>query len=335
MANTVITHPHGVARTGAMANVTYNSDGNNMFVPEIWSAKLIEKFYNATVFGAISNTDYEGEIKNKGDKVIIRTRPDITISDYQVGMTLSYEHPESKATELNIDHAKYFAYELKDVDSIQTDLNLMDEWATDASEQMKIAIDTSILMGIKDKAKQTENRGETAGRITKGFDLGITTKPLVLTKKLSATPAAKETEILDFLVNLGTVLDEQNVPENGRWVILPAWAAGMIKKSDLKDASLAGDSTSILRNGRLGMIDRFTIYTSNLLPTGTGAAKLVAGEFAIYAGHNSGITFASQITKMETIRNQTDFGEFVRSLQVYGFEVLKPESLVQAIVKKG
>lgn len=311
---------HGVDRASGMP--VYNSEGTNKFVPEVWSAKLIEKFYDATVFGAISNTDYEGEIKNKGDKVIIRTRADIQIKDYTVGMSLAYDHPESAATELTIDKAKYFAYELKDVDEVQSDLNLMDEWATDASEQMKIAIDKTVLKGIKDQAS-TANKGATAGRISKNIVLGVKGTPVALEKA----------NVLDLLVDLGTVLDEQNVPENGRWVIIPAWAAGMIKKSDLKDASLAGDSTSILRNGRLGMIDRFTIYTSNLLPAGT-VDGLTAGEFAVYAGHNSGITFASQITKMETIRNQTDFGEFVRSLQVYGFKVLKPESLAQAIVTK-
>ena len=52
------------------------------FIPEIWSGKLIEKFYATTVLAAISNTDYEGEIKNQGDKVSIRTQPTITISDY-------------------------------------------------------------------------------------------------------------------------------------------------------------------------------------------------------------------------------------------------------------
>ena len=43
------------------------STGNGLkaagFIPEIWSGKLIEKFYSATVLAAIANTDYEGEIK--------------------------------------------------------------------------------------------------------------------------------------------------------------------------------------------------------------------------------------------------------------------------------
>lgn len=30
------------------------------YIPEIWSGKLLEKFYKATVFAQIANTDYEG-----------------------------------------------------------------------------------------------------------------------------------------------------------------------------------------------------------------------------------------------------------------------------------
>ncbi len=316
--------PHGVARhatnTGGTQMPVYNSEGQSKFVPEIWSSKLLEKFYDSTIFNAISNTDYEGEIKNHGDKVIIRTTPDLTVQDYTVGKDLVYETPTSESKELVIDKAKYFAFTLKDVDKVQSDLNLMNDWATDGSEQMKIAIDKTILSGIQGKADAL-NQGDKAGRISKNINLGKDAASGEL-------QVGKDT-ILDLIVDAGTVLDEQNVPENGRWLVIPAWAAGMIKKSDLKDASLAGDNKSILRNGRLGIIDRFTIYTSNLLPTPNTADGTVA-----YFGHNSGISFASQITKMETVRDTKDFGDFIRSLQVFGFEVLKPESIGQMVIKK-
>lgn len=303
----------------------YNASSASKFVPEVWSAKLIEKFYDSTVFGAICNTDYEGEIQSKGDKVIIRTRADIIVSDYQVNMELEYQHAESEATELVIDQAKYFAFELKDVDEVQSDLALMDEWASDGSEQMKIAIDRSILEGIVDQA-DAYNRGNAAGRISGDIKLGADVAD-------QALPIHKA-NITDFLVDCGTVLDEQNIPEAGRWVVLPAWACGMIKKSELKDASITGDSKSILRNGRLGMIDRFTIYSSNLLPRTTTQTDSKDGQY-IYFGHKVGISFASQITKMETVRNTRDFGDFVRSLQVYGFKVTKPEGLGQGVIVNG
>jgi hypothetical protein len=101
--------------------------------------------------------------------------------------------------------------------------------------------------------------------------------------------------------------------------------AGMIKKSDLKDASLTGDSVSILRNGRLGMIDRFTVYMSHNLNN-------ASGKFSIIAGHKMGFTFASQMTEMETIRSESTFGNIIRGLQVYGYKVIKPEALAQGII---
>ncbi|WP_206689593.1 hypothetical protein, partial [Streptococcus pseudopneumoniae] len=80
---------------------------------------------------------------------------------------------------------------------------------------------------------------------------------------------------------------------------------------------MTGDAVSPMRNGRLGMIDRFTIYSSNLLPSGV-AGGLAAGEFAIYAGHSHGLTFASQITKVQTLDSERTFGTLLRGLHVYG-----------------
>src|SRR3990172_1167541 len=114
------------------------------FVPEIWSTHLLVKFYAACVLADISNTDYEGEIKDMGDKVIIRQVPDITIRDYTKGQTLTIQRPEAANKELLIDKAKYFNFICDDIDKHQTDLKLMSSWSDDAGEQMAIEIDTGV-----------------------------------------------------------------------------------------------------------------------------------------------------------------------------------------------
>src|SRR6478736_3707106 len=134
------------------------------FIPEIWSGKLLEKFYAATVLAAIANTDYEGEIKNKGDTVHIRTRPTITISDYDAEQDLGIQRPSSNMIDLSIDQAKYFNLALDDVMEVQSDLDLMSMWAEDASEQMKIAVDTDVLSYLGTTTDiSSNNRGNTAG----------------------------------------------------------------------------------------------------------------------------------------------------------------------------
>lgn len=294
-----------------------NYSGN--FIPEIWSGKLIENFYDATVLAAISNTDYEGEIRQFGDTVNIRGTPNITIRDYVKGQNLVVETPDKPRIQLLIDKGEYFACVEDDIDRVQTDIKLMDEWAKDASEQMKIKIDQRVLTDMLPDIG-TYNKGLTAGAQSAAFNLGTSASPLTVTKD----GAGGTTSVIDLIVDMGSVLDEANCPESGRFLVIPARMANLIKKSELKDASVTGDSQSVVRNGRLGMIDRFTLYVSHNL-------NVSSSKYSIIAGTKMGLTFASQMTEMETIRSETTFGDIIRGLQVYGYKVVKPEALSMAV----
>jgi len=309
---------------------TGNAFQSNGFIPEIWSGKLVEKFYASTVLSAISNTDYEGEIKNQGDRVKIRTKPTITIRDYRADGTLALERPEGSNIELYIGNGKYFNTIIDDVMDTQSDLNALSIWSDDAAQQLKIKVDTDVLGGILG-GMNAKNKGTTAGVITSSINLGASGTPLTT---VARSPSAGQVEILDVMLRLGQSLDEQNIPEEGRWIVLPTWAIAQLKFSELRQAYLTGDSVSPMRNGRVGMIDRFTIYSSNLLPTGV-AGGLAAGEFAVYAGHAHGLTFASQISKVETLRSELTFGTVLRGLQVYGYQIVDGTALAQAVVVKG
>lgn len=306
------------------------SGANTHFIPQVYSGKMLVKFYKATIFGEISNTDYQGEISAMGDKVIIRVTPDVSVSDYTKGLTLAVQAPTANAVELVIDKAKYFNVTVDDIDAFQSDLNMIDTFTDDASHQLKIAIDSDIL-ALANLGTQAGLKGDIFAADDATLH-GITTDPLPLVS--AAAPAAGKQNILNFIVDCMTKMDEENVPEEGRWVVLPPWAIGLIKKSELKDASLAGDGTSILRNGRVGMIDRATIYYSNQLPAGV-AGGLAAGEYGVYFGQRHGLTFASQLTKNETLKSERTFGHLVRGLQVYGYKVLKDKAVGFAVVSKG
>jgi len=248
-------------------------DYSGNFIPEIWSGKLIENFYDSTVLAAISNTDYEGEIRNQGDTVNIRTTPNITIRPYVKGQNLVVENPDKPKLQLVIDKGEYFACVEDDIDRVQSDVKLMDMWSKDASEQMKIRVDQRVLTDMLPDINAL-NKGTTAGAQSAAFNLGTTAAPVTVTKDGAGGTAS----VVDFIVDIGTVLDEANVPESGRFLVIPARMAGLIKKSELKDASLSGEGTSIVRNGRLGMVDRFTLYLSHNLKVDSG------GKFNLIAG---------------------------------------------------
>lgn len=305
----------------AYPHVAGHPNYSGTFIPEIWSSKLIDKYYDQTVLSQISNTDYEGEIRNQGDKVIIRTVPTLDIHDYQIGQSLQHQRPEAPTIELLIDKGMYWSAIIDDVVEKQQDIDQMNLWAEDAAEQMKIKLDTRVLASIV-PGIDAQNIGSTAGRISGNIDLGTTGSPLTITRS----------NILDTILYMGQVLDEQNAPETGRFLLLPYWATTMLKLSDIKDASLTNDSASPLRNGRVGMIDRFTAYNSNLLPRYTDGSDKTTH---IMAGTKDGLTFATQLTKTETLRAESTFGDIMRGLLVYGHKVVKGEALTAAYVKAG
>ena len=378
--------PVGTPYLGSTASPAYSG----IFIPAIWSGKFVEKFYDATVLGAIASTDYEGEIRNFGDTINIRTNPTININAYTTDQVLTVQRPSSNLVVMSINQGAYFNTVLDDVFEIQADVDLLSNWADNASEQMKVYVDTAVL-AVSSIGNQvagattiitsnggTQNLGYNAGRLSQSINLGASTNstifvgaskyygaPLFLARAaqpgttgtpygLASVPAggglntASARGILDFIIDCGQVLDEQRCPETGRWIALPAWAAAMIKRSAFQQAYLTGDAVSIARNGRLGMIDRFTVYVSNLLPVGAGAGAgaagasssataalattLAAGEYAAYFGHALGISFASQMTKVETLRSESTFGTLMRGLQVWGFQVINATIVGYAVI---
>lgn len=309
------------------------------FIPTLWSGKLNAKFYQNTMLTEVCNTDWEGEIKNQGDTIRIRTAPSITINDYVVGGTLTSEVPVPIYDDMQIDKGKYFSVQVHDVLSHQADMELMSMFTEDAAKQLKIAIENDVFFHFfVTQGAASANVGAAAGVISGGYNLGT---------KAAAVDTSTAGNLLETILQMSAVLDEQNTPEDGRFLVMTPFDRQVLMQSNLAQAYFTGDQSSIVRTGKIGMIDRFTVYVSNLLPRGaadkawvpgladpaTGAAD--AGAVArrmMVAGTKHACSFAQQIAKTEPLRNQNDFGDIVRGLSIYGRKVLKPEALTIAVV---
>jgi hypothetical protein len=246
------------------------------------------------------------------------------MSKYVVGQKLNKERPISTPTSLAIDQGYYWDVILNDVMDVQSDLNLLDRWTDEAGRQQKITIETDIFnqwfgyggttSGVMGQV-HAYNTGLTAGiKSLGGYNIGAYGSPVTFDKG----------NVLDYIVDAESVLSEQNVPNDRMWMIIPVWMAGLIKKSDLKNASITGDSVSVLRNGRIGEIDMFSLYVSNLLPTTSDGGITCT---SIPFGHPFGPSFAAQLTETETLRSHDDFGDEVRGLIIFGAKILKTEAV--------
>jgi hypothetical protein len=310
------------------------------FIPQLWSNKLNAKFYASTMMTEIANTDWEGEIKNQGDTIRIRTAPSITIRDYGgAGSTLSSEVPAPIYTDMQINKGKYFSVQVNDVLAHQADMDLMNMFTDDAAKQLKINIENDcFFQWFVTEGANAANAGATAGALSAEYNLGTDTAPID-----QATPA----NVLKTILRMSAALDEQNVPEEGRWLIITPYDRQLLMQTDIAQAYFTGDSSSTIRTGKIGMLDRFEVYVSNLLPKGAAGKALVPGLSAtstgasvtgaknrrmMVAGTKASCAFASQIAKTEPLRNQTDFGDIVRGLAVYGRKVIKNEALITSLV---
>tara|TARA_B000000557_G_scaffold129725_1_gene105212 strand:+ start:223 stop:1086 length:864 start_codon:yes stop_codon:yes gene_type:complete len=268
------------------------ASGEQHFIPEIFSKKLQAKFYANTVLAEVTTNEYEGEISGQGDKVNIRTVPAVTVADYTG--SLSYADVTSGTVELNINKAKSYAFKVDDILRQQADIDFMNAAAEDAAQNMKIAIEQDVFANVGAGSSLTDVNSSEAG-----------------------TNAGN---ILGHILTAGRTLDENNIPETERFMIIDPATAAIIKNSDLKQAYLTGDAESPIRNGNIGMIDRFTVYVSNNLPS---SGSVTTGLF----GHPKAVAYASQMTNTETVRLESSFGDGVRGLAVYGYKVVVPTAI--------
>ena len=286
---------------------------SGIFIPEIWSGRLLEEFYKGTVFNAIANTNWENEIKDMGDTVHIRTVPHHTIHDYTKGQSLEIDTLTSPLVDLLIDKGKYGSFLVEGVDKVQSDMNLMSDWAEGLAKDMNVAVDREILAYIPGQVSTT-NKGTTAGA-SSNYNLGTTGSIVQMTTS----------NLLTKLTQLGTVLDESDVPPENRWVVIPPWFSNAILNSDLKNASFSGtDKSTLIKQGLIGEIAGFQLFKSNNLTSISDGGNTA---WNIVAGHMSGLTFAAQITETRETEDAHVWGKIMQSMIVYGRKVVKDTSL--------
>ena len=309
----------GYPDTDNTLGATTNAVAHN-YIPQLYAKKVLYDFYKSTVWREVTNTDYEGQFKNAGDSIQIRKAPAITTNNYTKGLGITYEVPAAASTEMTISYAKYQAFRIDDVDKVQMDVDLMNMYATDASNRLQIVVDVDVLTAMA-TGVHASNTGATAGAISGDIALGAVTDA-------TTNIEVDRTNALDKLVDLGQALDEQNIPADGRFAIIPAWYASRLKQSDIKAADFSGDTTGVVRTGLIGMINGMKIYVNNSVYTAASGAET---SYYVLAGTKEATSFALQLSKVDTLTIPESFGQYWRTLWVYGIKVVRSEALATLI----
>ena len=313
-------HFSGGSTTNFGGNSPSSPQANQFWVPEIYSKKVQIALRKASVAEAVCNTDYMGEIKSFGDTVNIVQEPQISVSDYTRGASTSSTALTDNELVLTIDQAKYFQFQLDDIEKRFSHINFQSVASDNAAYKLKDAMDENILHHIAVDASSVaaNKRGTTSTPIDVGF-------------------AAGEVDPLNEMSTASKLLDEQNVPEEGRWfVAAPEWYDALANTSSKLLSVDYNAGKGSLRNGLVasGLVRGFQMYKSNNCKTHDLSGATPAGSAtqpcAVW-GQMSGISCGSSLKIVESIRSTTTFADIVRGLMVFGRKVLRTDIVGKVI----
>jgi len=284
----------------------------NNFIPTVWSARLLTNLNNDLVFAqpSVINRDYEGEIRSAGDTVKINSIGRVTVGDYSKNNAIGNPAVlNDSQTTLQITQSKFFNFMVDDVDRVQGNPSVMDAAMQEAAFAMNNTIDQYIAAMHTQAA--AANLYGTDGT-PKVVGLGGT-----------------DLNAYNALVDVKTLLDEANVPNVGRWIIVPPWYEGLLLKDERFVKFGTPPQDARLLNGMIGRAAGFNVMTSNNINHTSGT------KYKLMAGTNMAITMAIQFTEITAFRPEQFFSDAVKGLALYGAKVIRPDALVTFTASKG
>ena len=278
-----------------------STNAYSAFIPEIWSQKLNNMLTKECVMLQCVNRNWEGEIKNQGDKVKIIQPADVTISTLGTD-TLEYKELAPTSLDLVIDQKKFFAFKINDVAQVQANTDIMEAHLRNAKKAIEEVQDAYLL----------------------SLHSNVTTANTVGSE--SSAVSLDKTTIYSKFVELALCLKNSDAVTAGTrpWVVInPTIESYLLQSSEFIGAHNVADET--LREGAIGRIAGMDVLVSTNLTD-------VSGKYYVLAGTNEAITFASQLAKIESLRDQSSFSDLVRGLYLYGAKVVQPNALAKMIV---
>ena len=296
---------------------------NSFFLPKVYSKKVLNFFRKSSVVEAITNTDYSGEISAFGDSVKIIKEPVITVYQYERGADITKTALTDQETSLVVDTANAFKFIVDDIETAMSHVNFKEVAASSAAYALRDAFDEGVIAtmfaGVSASSPNHILGSDNATDLAAGTFDG--------TGNLDIGFGTDEHDPLDIMAYMARLLDEQDIPEEGRWFLAPPSFYEQLGQSSSKLMSVdfnAGQGS--IRNGLVssGKLRGFDMYKSNNVAATSNAAGKILG------GHMSSTATAQTITSTEVIRDPDSFGDICRGLHVYGAKVLRPEAMVSA-----
>lgn len=278
------------------------------FIPTIWNEHILREVERRNVFVPDCNREYEGNIKHMGDSVRILSQGDPTLKTYNGGTIDAPEELDTSAITMIIDQAKYFNFQVEDVDAAQAVKGILERAIKRASA--KIAKDHDLFISKMVLDPQVKKLYGTA-------------PTLVATGATSG-----QVNVLDALDYAVQLMRENDIDGDDLVVVVSPRFANLFKKAyTTKDT----DNSEMLRNHLLANYNGVAVKWSNNVSVSTTTNAGDTDNIMIRT--KNAIAFANQLTKTEAFRPDNAFADAVKGLDVYGGKIVYPKEILNINVK--
>ena len=261
------------------------------FISTVWSENLLKQLDKKYIGVLHCNRDFEGDIKSQGSIVKICGVGGVTVSDYTKNTDMNA--PDTLSDEvctLRINQAKYFNFQIDDVDRAQSNPRLMDEAMKVAAAALANAADAYVYSLYEDAYVEVSDDAVTAE------------------------------SIVNHIIDLKTRMMKANVMDSDEIVIeVSPEIAALILKAKI---DLGTDNGAALESGVLGKIAGCKVYvSSNVCVDEDDYHKCLMRT-------KRAVAFAEQISEVEAYRPEKRFADAVKGLHLYGAKIVYPEEFM-------
>ena len=260
------------------------------FISTVWSENLYKQLDAKYVAAANCNREWEGEIRQKGDRVKILGVGPISVVDYTKNTDLSAPEVLSDTVrELVINQAKAFNFQIDDIDRAQSTPKLMDE---------ALRVAANALANEADK-----------------YIFGLYNQ--VDSQNIIHYSAIDHSTIIDTILEGVLKLQSNGVPDEIVLEVSPDIASAILK-AKINSASNNGEA---LENGYIGSIAGCKVFVSNNVVHDGGTSKCLMRT-------KRAIAFAEQLSEVEAYRPELRFADAVKGLMLFGAKIVYPNEII-------
>jgi hypothetical protein len=331
------------------AGTGYQANSGNVFIPEIWTAELLQDLEESLVLSSstVTNRQYEGEFRREGDVVHIPHFVNDQVTDKGAvnayGTIGAADHASLEYIDMRVAKGSSFHIEVDALHQLQTKqgIDLMSGLIAQRARAMAIKVDEMVAKTLLAAVAGKDLNGNSNVNATvsglsalHGQIDAITDAPTGA--NATGVAANRLLSVYDYVVSMLENLDIKTAPQDRFLFISPRMRSLLLRDPKFIDAAHYGGN-AVIPNGAIGTILGVPVQVASTLGSHTRPNNTLIkkgnqqfGAVDLFMGSTNATSVVIPFAEMEAYRPEAKFTSAIKSRVIYDAKVIRPEQLVVA-----